>query len=207
MPHILLSLCNMKNLRCLVRDMMHHVAEFNTSVHQPIDGIPTFINQCTDNPAVNLPMGIIHTIPENLISVRKNKLLALHLTVHTKNAPWKKAIAAYCRISFHNHYISTHFSCCHCCSHAGRAAADNQNLCLQFHARTSCSHFISCTFIKNAPANSHLKALYKSPSLQYIFDTKYMIHAAFKLVNYAEISNIVRPSIPRNFIFRSSKLS
>ena len=63
------------------------------------------------------------------------------------------------------------------------------------------------TFVKNTPANSHLKALYKSPSLQYIFDTKYMIHAAFKLVNYAEISNLVRPSIPRNFIFRTSKLS
>ena len=55
------------------------------------------------------------------------------------------------------------------------------------------------TFVKNTPANSHLKALYKSPSLQYIFDTKYMIHAAFKLVNYAEISNLVRLSIPKRY--------
>ena len=199
MPHILLSLCNMKNLRCLVRDMMHHVAEFNTSVHQPIDGIPTLVNQCTDNPAVNLPMGIIHTIPENLISVRKNKLLALYLAVHTKNASREKAVSAHRRIRFRNRYLCTHLCCCNSRRHAGRAAADNQNLCLQFHARTSCSHFISCTFIKNAPANSHLKALYKSPSLQYIFDTKYMIHAAFELVNYAEISNLVRLSIPKRY--------
>ena len=141
MPHILFSLCNMKNLRCLVRDMMHHVAEFNPSVHQPIDGIPTLVDQCTDNPAVNLPMGIIHTIPENLISVRKNKLLALYLAVHTKNASREKAVSAHRRIRFRNRYLCTHLCCCHSRRHAGRAAADNQNLCIQFHLKTSCDPF------------------------------------------------------------------